>query len=99
MAGTPTTTTSSLNTSKTTGSDKESPRLSIGQKKTQARLSTTIDDYDNYDDTDYEAIAQEMREEEDETSTQSRFVSKRPSHLLVIPPQAGIQRGRARRNQ
>ena len=45
--------------------DKESPRLSIGQKKTQARLSTTIDDYDNYDDTDYEAIAQDMREEED----------------------------------
>ena len=45
--------------------DKESPRLSIGQKKTQARLSTSIDDYDNYDDTDYEAIAQEIREEED----------------------------------
>ena len=45
--------------------DKESPRLSVGQKKTQAGLSTTIDDYDNYDDTDYEAIAKEMREEED----------------------------------
>ena len=45
--------------------DKESPRLSIGQKKTQAGLSTTIDDYDNYDDTDYEAIAKEVREEED----------------------------------
>ena len=45
--------------------DKESPRLSIGQKKTQAGLSTSIDDYDNYDDTDYEALAKEMREEED----------------------------------
>ena len=45
--------------------DKESSRLSIGQKKTQARLSTTIDDYDNYDNTDYEAIAKDMREEED----------------------------------
>ena len=45
--------------------DKESPRLSIGQKKTQAGLSTTIDDYDNYDNTDYEAIAKEIREEED----------------------------------
>ena len=45
--------------------DKESPRLSIGQKKTQAGLSTTIDDYDSYDDTDYEAIAKEIREEED----------------------------------
>ena len=61
-AGTPTTTTSSPSTFKTTGSDKESPRLSIGQKKTQAGLSTTIDDYDNYDDTDYEAIAKEIRE-------------------------------------
>ena len=45
--------------------DKDSTRLSIGHKKTQAGLSTTIDDYDNYDDTDYEAIAKEMREEED----------------------------------
>ena len=45
--------------------DKESPRLSIGQKKTQAGLSTSIDDYDNYDDTNYEAIAKEMREEDD----------------------------------
>ena len=45
--------------------DKESPRLSIGQKKTQAGLSTSIDDYDNYDDTDYEAIAKEVREEDD----------------------------------
>ena len=45
--------------------DKESTRLSIGQKKTQAGLSTTIDDYDSYDDTDYEAIAKEIREEED----------------------------------
>ena len=45
--------------------DKESPRLSVGQKKTQAGLSTSIDDYDQYDDTDYEAIAKEMRKEED----------------------------------
>ena len=45
--------------------DGESTRLSIGQKKTQAGLSTSIDDYDNYDNTNYEAIAKEMREEED----------------------------------
>ena len=45
--------------------DEQATRLSIGQKKTQAGLSTSIDDYDNYDDTDYKAIAQEMREEED----------------------------------
>ena len=61
--------------------DKESPRLSIGQKKTQAGISTTIDDYDNYDDTDYEAIAKEIREEEerDDNSKPLRFQETVPS--------------------
>ncbi len=61
--------------------DKESPRLSIGQKKTQAGLSTSIDDYDQYDDTDYEAIAQEIREEEerDDNSKPLRFQETVPS--------------------
>ena len=61
--------------------DKESTRLSIGHKKTQARLSTSIDDYDNYDDTDYEAIAKEMREEEDrdDNSKPLRFQETVPS--------------------
>ena len=61
--------------------DKESPRLSIGQKKTQAGLSTSIDDYDNYDDTDYEAIAKEVREEEDrdDNSKPLRFQETVPS--------------------
>ena len=53
--------------------DKESPRLSVCQKKTLAGLSTSIDDYDNYDDTDYAAIAKEMREDEDrEAASKSR---------------------------
>ena len=60
--------------------DKESSRLSIGQKKTQARLSTTIDDYDNYDDTDYEAIAKEIREEED------RDVNSKPLRFQETVP-------------
>ena len=61
--------------------DKDSPRLSIGQKKTQAGLSTSIDDYDNYDDTDYEAIAKEIREEEDrdDNSKPLRFQATVPS--------------------
>ena len=61
--------------------DKESSRLSIGQKKTQAGLSTSIDDYDNYDDTDYEAIAKEIREEEDrdDNSEPLRFQETVPS--------------------
>ena len=44
--------------------DEDSPRLTICQKKTLAGFTTSIDDYDNYDDTDYEAIAKEMKEEE-----------------------------------
>ena len=61
--------------------DKESTRLSIGQKKTQAGLSTSIDDYDNYDDVDYEAIAKEIREEEDrdDNSKPLRFQETVPS--------------------
>ena len=61
--------------------DKESSRLSIGQKKTQAGLSTSIDDYDNYDDTDYETIAKEIREEEDrdDNSKPLRFQETVPS--------------------
>ena len=60
--------------------DKESPRLSIGQKKTQAGLSTSVDDYDNFDDTDYEAIAKEMREEED------RDVNSKPLRFQETVP-------------
>ena len=61
--------------------DKESTRLSIGQKKTQVGLSTSIDDYDQYDDTDYEAIAKEIREEEDrdDNSKPLRFQETVPS--------------------
>ena len=61
--------------------DKESTRLSICQKKTQAGLSTSIDDYDNYDDVDYEAIAKEIREEEDrdDNSKPLRFQETVPS--------------------
>ena len=61
--------------------DEESTRLSIGQKKTLAGFTTCIDDYDNYDDTDYEAIAKEIREEEDrdDNSKPLRFHEAAPS--------------------
>ena len=49
-------------------------------EKTQAGLSTTIDDYDNYDDVDYEAIAQEIREEED------RDVNSKPLRFQETVP-------------
>ena len=55
----------------------ESTRLSIGQKKTLSGFTTSIDDYDNYDDTDYEAIAKEMKEEEDREAAASKSLHPR----------------------
>ena len=72
--------------------DKESSRLSIGQKKTQAGLSTSIDDYDHYDDVDYEAIAKEMREEEDREQLKA---ASHPRDRPIFSPflrRAGIQK-------
>ena len=57
--------------------DKESTRLSIGQKKTLSGFTTSIDDYDNYDDTDYVAIAKEMKEEEDREAAASKSLHPR----------------------
>ena len=73
--------------------DKESPRLSIGQKKTQAGLSTSIDDYDNYDDTDYEAIAKDMREDDDR-QTDAAQKSLPPQRGKSLPPaKEGVRMG------
>ena len=61
--------------------DKESTRLSVGQKKTLTGLPTSIDDYDNYDEVDYEAIALQLREDEcrDDNSKPLRFQETVPS--------------------
>ena len=45
--------------------DQQSTRLSIGQKKHLAGLPTFLDEYDQYDNEDYEAIAQSIRDQED----------------------------------
>ena len=45
--------------------DQQSTRLSIGQKKQLAGLPAFLDEYDHYDNEDYEAIAQSIREQED----------------------------------
>ena len=45
--------------------DQQSTRLSVGQKKQLAGLPTFLDDYDHYDNEDYEAIAQSIRDQED----------------------------------
>ena len=45
--------------------DQQSTRLSIGQKKQLAGLPTFTDEYDQYDNTDYQAIADAIRGQED----------------------------------
>ena len=68
--------------------DKESTRLSIGQKKTLTGLPTSIDDYDQYDDTDYEAIARQLREDDDREDAT-------PSTKLPLPQGEGWGEGSA----
>ena len=45
--------------------NQKSSRLSVGQKKHLAGLPTTLDDYNTYDNEDYQAIADTIREQED----------------------------------
>ena len=64
--------------------DKESTRLSVGQKKHLAGLPTSLDDYDTYDHVDYNAIAQQLREDEDEAHDEAREVPN-PATKLLLP--------------
>ena len=69
--------------------DKESTRLSVGQKKTLTGLPTSIDDYDQHDDTDYEAIARQLREDDDADSAvaQKSLPPRRgKARMGVTPP-------------
>ena len=79
--------------------DEDSPRLTIGQKKTLAGFTTSIDDYDNYDDTDYEAIARQLREDEDREAANPatklllpKGVSRHEGTDISLPPRRGKAR-------
>ena len=58
--------------------DQQSTRLSIGQKKQLAGLPAFLDEYDHYDNEDYQAIADEMREAEARKEAQSEHPTKNP---------------------
>ena len=45
--------------------DQQSTRLSVGQKKHLAGFHTFLDEYEQYDNEDYEAMAKQMKEAED----------------------------------
>ena len=57
--------------------DEDSPRLTIGQKKTLAGFTTSIDDYDNYDDTELRSHSQ--RDERRRTPRSRRHKVPSPS--------------------
>ena len=58
--------------------NQQSTRLSIGQKKQLAGLPTFLDEYDHYDTTDYQAIADAIRDQEDREEAQSEHPTKNP---------------------
>ena len=62
--------------------DQQSTRLSIGQKKQLAGLPTFLDEYDQYDHEDYQAIADELSDQEDREA----FATK------SLPPRRGKAR-------
>ena len=58
--------------------NQQSSRLSVGQKKHLASLPTTLGDYNQYDNKDYQAIADAIREQEDrEAAEGSKFLPPR----------------------
>ncbi len=73
--------------------NQQSSRLSVGQKKHLAGLPTTLDDYDQYDNEDYQAIAQELREQEDLEATYNRHSRLRGNPSPLSPRERARVRG------
>ena len=73
--------------------DQQSTRLSIGQKKQLAGLPTFLDEYDHYDNEDYEAIAQEFRDQEDREEVADLEVASAPGKSPLSPGERVRVRG------
>ena len=73
--------------------DQQSTRLSIGQKKQLAGLPTFLDEYDHYDNEDYEAIAQEFRDQEDREEAADLEVASAPGKSPLSPGERVRVRG------
>ena len=65
--------------------DQQSPRLSIAQKKHLAGLPVSQDDHNTYDNTDYQALAQELRQQQDLQSEDHEAIS--PIEKSPLSPQ------------
>ena len=65
--------------------DQQSTRLSVGQKKQLAGLPTFLDEYDHYDNEDYEAIAQELRDQENREEAADLKAASAPGKSPLSP--------------
>ena len=65
--------------------DQQSTRLSIGQKKHLAGLPTFLDEYDHYDTTDYQAIADAIRDQEDREEAADFKAASAPGRSPLSP--------------
>ena len=73
--------------------DQQSTRLSIGQKKQLAGLPAFLDEYDSYDTTDYQAIAQELRDQEDREEAADFKAASTPGRSPLSPGERVRVRG------
>ena len=71
----------------------QSTRLSIGQKKHLAGLPTFLDEYDQYDNEDYQAIADAIRDQEDRESAADFKAASAPGRSPLSPGERVRVRG------
>ena len=75
--------------------DQQSTRLSVGQKKQLAGLPTFLDEYDHYDTTDYQAIAEAIRDQEDREEAADFKAASAPGKSPLSPGERVRVRGNA----
>ena len=73
--------------------DQQSTRLSIGQKKQLAGLPAFLDEYDHYDNEDYQAIADAIRDQEDLEEAADFKAASAPGKSPLSPRERARVRG------
>ena len=75
--------------------DQQSTRLSVGQKKQLAGLPAFLDEYDHYDNEDYQAIADAIRDQEDREIAADFKAASAPGKSPLSPGERVRVRGNA----
>ena len=73
--------------------DQQSTRLSVGQKKQLAGLPAFLDEYAQYDNEDYEAMARELRDQEDREEAADFKAASTPGKSPLSPRERVRVRG------